>query len=99
MSYRVVYVPTEYPENPQCGAGIRLLMLSGSFLLILLALTAAFWSEGKEVLEALAEARGSLISRQALEAMASHLRQGMPVGEAVTAFCRDVISEGYLIGQ
>ena len=99
MSYRIIYVPTESEHGTQRGAGIRLLLLSGSFLLIFGFLTVKFWPEGEEVLERLLEAMKKPVTSAALESLANKLSLGEPVGEAVSAFCREVVSQGIGVGQ
>ena len=97
MSYRLVYVPTESDSGSQRGAGIRLMMLSGSFLLILGLLTGKYWPEGREVMYRLYEAVKDPASVEMLENLADRLQSGVSVREAVTAFCREVVFLG--IGQ
>ena len=94
LSYQVTYVSTETDFGHKQGAGIRLVMLSVSFLLIFGLLTVKWWPEGREVLENLANSNPWALYRGSLDCLANQIRQGMPVGEAVTAFCRDLVALG-----
>ena len=97
MSYQVFYGNTKYDIAENKGAGIRLLLLSGSFFLIFGMLTVRFWPQGREVLLRLMEAGKNTSVPDSLEALAREIHMGIPVGEAVTAFCRDVMIRG--LGQ
>ena len=97
MSYRITYVPTESDIEQRRGRGIRLLMLSGSFLLVLGMITVKYWPDGKEVLLRLMNSGMIFAGTEYLDNLARQISVGVPVGEAVTAFCRELIVAG--LGQ
>lgn len=94
MSYQITYVPTVSDIAEKRGRGIRLLMLSGSFLLVLGMITVKCWPEGREVLRRLINSVMTFVQQETLENLARQIRVGVPVGEAVTAFCRELIVLG-----
>ena len=97
MSYRITYVPTESDIGEKRGRGIRLLILSSSFLLVLGMITVKYWPEGREVLRRLMNSGMTFVRQENLDNLARQIRVGVPVGEAVTAFCRELIVAG--LGQ
>ncbi len=97
MSYRVEYETvsnkcTEEPKNH------RLILLTILCAALFLVLTWHFWPEGKTVLERLAAGTYWEETKVSLEAMALQLKQGVSPGEAVTAFCRELMEKGIPYG-
>ena len=52
------------------------------------------WPEGAQVMDALRHYEGWTLAADALETMARELQNGTSLGDAVTAFCREVVSQG-----
>lgn len=94
MSYRIEYAPSGCIRQERQHGWLRKAALTAAFLVISLFLTKNFWPEGAAVLDRLCSYDDWRVTRQALETMAGQLRSGLPVGEAVTAFCREVVSQG-----
>lgn len=98
LSYRVEYgKPSQKYERKK--SAIRIGVLTVCFAAVFGFLTLKFWPEGAQVLDRLFSTEEWAVARQALETMALQLRAGLPVGEAVTTFCREIVSEGLAYGQ
>lgn len=94
MGYRVEYGKPSRRYEKEGGAGIRVALMTLCFAGIFGFLTVKFWPDGAKVLDRLFSLEDWAVTRHALETMATELRAGLPVGDAVTAFCREIISEG-----
>lgn len=85
MGYRIVYGEEPPVQRPRS----RLRLLTAAFGLAFLVLVGSFWPGGRALLrQVLLPGAGEA----ALQQMAEQIRAGEPVGEAVTAFCRDVVA-------
>ena len=67
-------------------------VFTGVFLLLFAAMTAAFWPEGREVLMEILLPGDPEVTWNALETMATQLRSGEAIGDAVMAFCREIVA-------
>lgn len=91
MGYRIVY-----GEGPgrKFGTGrgkFRLWLWIGCFVLLFLLLTNLFWPEGRAALWEFCIPGGVQAAAQALDSMAGSLRDGEKLGQAVTAFCQEIM--------
>ena len=94
MGYRVVYEDAYCPDNQERPNFVRTLILAAVFAVILLAGIKRYWPEGTEVLMAIRSRGPWTYGRNALETLADALRDGTPLSEAVTAFCRSIVNYG-----
>ena len=89
MGYRIVYGPDRMDR--QNGSTKRLgTMIAGS-LLAFLALTAQFWPAGRAKLEEVLLPGDPAVTKQAFSVMTEQLRAGEAIGDAVAAFCQEVM--------
>ena len=92
MGYRIKYpgLPVSWnPDRLQPGrVAWRSTLLLGIFLLLVLVC----WNEGREVLTDWVYPGNTAVTRQALIHMASGLRAGETVAEAMLVFCREILA-------
>lgn len=90
MGYRIEYEsPRQYPTKKPRGS--RIFWLTGAFLLIFTCFTLQFWPQGRELLEEALLPGDPAVTKQAFSLMTQQLRQGEAIGDALAAFCREVI--------
>lgn len=91
MSYRIVYGPM--PKRKPLGQGsmLRVQLMAVGFALLFVFLVRMFWPDGLQALQSVLIPGEAGITEAAFGEMVSNLREGQPMGEAVTAFCRQVI--------
>ncbi len=87
MGYYIVYGPQKLVKNGNFRRGLLTAGAFGVFCLLVLA----FWPEGREMFADILLPGDRETAAEAAEEMVRALRQGQSLGEAVTAFCRDVI--------
>lgn len=91
MSYQVTYGEKDAVTGPLPRKKSGLGLYTALFFAAFLVLTFAFWPDGRAVLEELLFPGSGAKTMEALEVMASSLREGEPVRRAVDAFCREVL--------
>ena len=90
MGYRIEYGSPKRHSDKNVRSG-RVIWLTGAFLLIFTCLTMQFWPQGRELLEETLLPGDPTVTKQAFSELTQQLRQGEAVGDAVAAFCREVI--------
>ena len=85
MGYRIVY-----GEEPTVRRKSRLGLWTAAFLLVFVGFVRLTWPEGTEQLRTVLEPRGDTAA--AFSEMVENVSAGQGMGEAVTAFCRSVVS-------
>ena len=85
MGYRIVY-----GEEPTLRRKSRLGLWTAAFLLIFVTAVRLAWPEGAERLCTVLEPVGEMV--EAFSRMVENVGAGQGMGEAVTAFCRSVVS-------
>ena len=91
MAYRIVYETGMGIKTGQHRNTLRMWVMTGVVLLLFTAMTAAFWPEGREVLMEMLLPGDPEVTWNALETMATQLRSGEAIGDAVMGFCRDIV--------
>lgn len=95
MAYRVVY-GEEKKRQARLWGGRRGFRIMTALVLLLFVLGArVWWSEGAEVLKKV------LLPGQtelALQTLVENVSGGASLGEAVTAFCREIVADAGLAG-
>ena len=89
MGYRVIYGEDPF-EKPKVKGGRLGLMTAGCFLAFVVGVR-CFWPAGAERLGRMFLPGEGTVA--ALEQMAEDLQAGEPLGDAVTAFCRQVVED------
>ena len=85
MGYRIVY-----GEEPRSRRKSRLGLWTAAFLLIFVMAVRLAWPAGAEQLRAVLEPKGETVV--AFSEMVANVGAGQGMGEAVTAFCRSVVT-------
>ena len=85
MGYRIVY-----GEEPAKGKKSRLGLWTAAFLLVFVTAVRLAWPAGTEQLRTILEPKGETV--EAFSQMVANVGAGQGMGEAVTAFCRSVVS-------
>lgn len=91
MGYRIVYGKEPVMVQPRRKSSLRL--WTAVFALVFMVLVRCCWPGGTEIL------RQYLLPREtaataAFRQLAQSIQSGEPAGEAVTAFCREIVSDG-----
>lgn len=89
MGYRIVYGQGAFPEKNRRKSWLRL--MTAGFALAFVILTRCCWPRGTEIL------REVLLPREnaAFQRLTEDIRAGEPMGDAVTAFCRQIVEEAF----
>ena len=94
MGYRIEYDGSsgkyEVKKEKPLGLAAMTLLCFGVFLL----LTGLFWPEGREVLGEYLIPGDNQVTLHAARNMGNDLRSGAQLGDALEAFCREVIQSG-----
>lgn len=91
MGYRIVYGAEPYRYGSDASGWKRILGMAVGCFLIFLVLTMQFWPEGRGVLEKMLLPGDPMVTKQAFSVMAEQLKAGEAIGDAVAAFCQEVI--------
>lgn len=79
------------------GSTPRVQFLTAVFAVAFVFLVRQFWSEGMQMLRSFLLPGEAGVTEAAFAEMMTDLREGEPLGEAVTSFCRQVISSAQII--
>ena len=87
MGYRIVYGEDPFEEQGKRKSYLR--TMTAGFALALVVLARIFWPTGTEIL------REHLLpgDNDALLQLTENLQAGEPIGDAVTAFCQQIVRE------
>ena len=85
MGYKIVY-GEELPPRRKCRLGLW----TAAFLLVFVTAVRLAWPAGTEQLRTILEPKGETV--EAFSQMVANVGAGQGVGEAVTAFCRSVVT-------
>lgn len=72
----------------------RLWAMTGAFFLLFLILTHVFWPSGVETMRGILLPGDPAAVEAAFTRMSDSLEQGDSLGEAVTAFCQEIVIRG-----
>ncbi len=96
MGYRIVY-GTEREMQGRNKMRVRSVAFYAMVSLVLFGVfTLKFWPEGREVLQEVFLPGDPAVTRQALHNMAEDLKAGEAIGDAVVAFCREIVDGAQL---
>lgn len=91
MSYRIEYGPPIPPQYIKKSNPMRLQLMTAAFLLLFTLLVRQFFPSGIRELRQLLLPKAHTVTQMALDAFMVDLRNGEPLGDAVTAFCTYII--------
>lgn len=94
MAYRIVYGPMPKMVHPKREGYVRLQLLTAVFLLLFVLLVRQAWPEGTDMLRSILLPGEPGITEQSVQLMLEDIREGEPLGDAVAAFCRQIIENG-----
>ena len=94
MGYRVEYENSRFLPEKTGMRPARIFWMAAVVAALFLTAVYRYSGEGREVLLRLIDAAKGQQIGTALEAMVLQLRGGTGLGEALTAFCRDVVQMG-----
>ena len=94
MGYRIEYDSFQREKSKTGMNGKRKLLVTVFFGALFLTGVYRHSPEGREILQALFSAQRWELTRGALEALAGALGNGMAAGEAVKAFCKEILTAG-----
>lgn len=90
MSYKISYGSTK--ENKGFSFRLRKPILAAVAVLIAIGIRIVYPNETKQITQALFPLTGAS-SQAALEVFSESIRAGESLGDAVTAFCQEIINE------
>ena len=93
MAYRIDYAPATPVRKTGPGKILHWQMMTAVFLLIFTFLVSQTWPEGTQKLRAYL-LPGDGTAEAAFQEFVTGVNAGEPVGEALTAFCRQIIENG-----
>ena len=94
MSYRIEYgsaVPVRFQEKKRKS---HLRVLTALFMLLFALGVGQFWPEGQRMLRDFLLPGEPTVTEQAFSGMIEHLTGGVPLEEAMAAFCQQIIDHG-----
>lgn len=91
MGYHIEYDKGTRAYEIRKKYPLRVYALTAGCFLLFLVLTLHYWPGGREVLQECLIPGDNRITFQALENMTDSLRAGSSLGDAVTAFCREIL--------
>lgn len=91
MGYRIVYGEDPFIERKERKSYLR--AMTAGFALAFVVLVRCCWPQGTELL------RQALLpgDYEAFQQMTTDIRAGEPIGDAVTAFCQQIVEDA--VGQ
>ena len=92
MSYRINYSPEQKIPKRKDSYSSRIRVITAVFLVLFALGVKNHWPEGHERLVKLLLPGEPGVTQTALEDMVSDLGAGVPVSEAFTAFCRQIMT-------
>lgn len=93
MGYRIDYGQPSDKRYPAFRRPNHLASMICGALVLFLLLTNAFWPSGRELLRDLFIPGDPEVTSEAFSALIEDVRAGEDVSEAVTAFCREILSD------
>lgn len=94
MAYRIVYGPMPKGTCPERRSTFRFHLLTAVFLLLFVLLVRQAWPEGTERLRSVLLPGEPGSTEKAVQVLLTDVQEGEPIGDAVTAFCRQIIENG-----
>lgn len=91
MGYIIAYNGADAVKRATMHRKSKLPALTVAFLLTFLLLTELFWPAGKEKLRHILLPGDPDVTAHAVTVLVDDLRAGEPVGEAVKAFCSEIL--------
>lgn len=93
MAYRIDYGPAPVRGRGRSGRLLRVQAMTAAFLLLFILCVRQYWPEGiAKLRETLLPGQGA--GQAAFQEFVSELRDGEPVYDALTAFCRQILENG-----
>lgn len=94
MGYRIVYDRNpKYDDRTTFHWG-KFQTAAAGFLAVFFLLTGTFWPEGKAMLQRILIPGDAEVTIAAFSSMVEQIQAGEPIGDAVTAFCGEIIENG-----
>lgn len=91
MAYRIVYGPEIRAPRRWENFPLRRQLLTAAFGLLFVLLVRQIWPEGMAVLRQILLPGEPTLTEQAFNDLVVHIRNGSSLGDAVTAFCQQII--------
>ena len=94
MGYRIVYGPMPKTRKLRNYRAPRLRIMAAAFLLLFVLVVRQAWPDGAEILREYLLPGERSVTEAAFGEMVTDLQNGQSVGEAVTAFCKEIVKHG-----
>lgn len=94
MGYRIVYGPMPPAVKAKKSGSLRLRILTAVFALLLVLAVRLVWPQGTQTLHRFLMPGEPTVTETAFGSMIGNIRDGEPLPEAFTAFCRQVLESG-----
>lgn len=91
MGYRIDYGSFKPAKSKKKINIPRVIAMTTGFLAAFFLATGLFWESGRQKLQRFLLPGDPDVTGQALETMISQIKDGEPLSDAVTAFCKEVI--------
>lgn len=94
MGYCITYDSAKKYGKKTRSSKIRVFLITAFMLVLFLFCVKLYWPEGARALEVLSQSLRWQHGSAMLEVLAGDLQSGVPLKEAVTAFCREIVRHG-----
>lgn len=94
MAYRVIYGPMPKVSGRGSCDSFRLRALTAACLLVFSMGVRQFWPEGRDRLRQVLLPGEETLTEAAFQDMMGDIRAGETLGDALTAFCREIVENG-----
>lgn len=92
MGYRIVYGEESLREKPKGMGILRFQLLTAVFAVLFVLSVRIWWNDGAEQLRHWLLPGEPTVTEAAFSGFVEDIQGGMKVGDAVTAFCKEIIS-------
>lgn len=93
MGYRIVYDGPVPEMKTRTNSTVRLRTMVAAFFLLFSIFVRLFWPEGTKTLQSVFLPAQLSITEQAFSELVHDCRQGQPLDDAISVFCRRIIHE------
>lgn len=90
MAYRIEYGPPFQPPQKKRST-TRLRIMTAACLLLFVLLVRQAWPEGTEKLRQFLLPGEPTVTQEAFYSMIEGIQDGVPMGDALTAFCQQIV--------
>lgn len=96
MGYIIQYGSDTAHRSKWVGSFLRVQLMTVAFLVLFVLCVGKVWPKGRDVLHEFLFSGGEHETQTAFQSLTDSVISGEPIGEAVEAFCREIIENANL---